>query len=78
MANLMIAGMVAAVVGRRTSGGVVGDGIGGVGQVLPEPPVHILLHQRVYEKTGESVQGHHGLYQIKALHFDRLQCSLKK
>lgn len=52
------------------SGGVVRDGICGVCQLLPEPPVHILLHERIDEETGESVQGDHRLHQEKTLHFE--------
>lgn len=65
----MVAGMVAADV-LRTSGGIVRDGICGVCQLLPEPPVHILLHKRIDEKTGESVQCNHRLHEEKALHFE--------
>lgn len=75
--NLMVARLVAAAV-SCTSGGVVRDRIGGVGQVLPEPSVHILLHQWIDEKTGESVQGYHRLHKEKTLHFQWLQYSLKK
>ena len=69
----MVAGMVAAAVGLRTSGGVARDGIAGVCQLLPEPAVHILLHQRVDEKTGESVQCNHWLHEEKTLHLEGLQ-----
>jgi len=74
----MVAGLVAAVVVVCTSGGIVRDGIGRVCQVLPEPPVHILLQKRIDEKTGESVQCNHRLHEEKTLHFEGLQYPLKK
>lgn len=64
----MEVGLVAAAVTWSTSGSVVWDGIGRAGQLLPEPPVHILLDQRVDEKTAKSIQSHHRLHQVKALH----------
>lgn len=68
--DLMVARVVAAAVGGCTSGGVVRDGIGGVCQLLPEPPVHILLHERVDEETGEGVESDHGLHEEKTLHLE--------
>lgn len=56
--------VVAAGVAWYTSGAVAGDGVGGVGQLLPEPAVYVLLHQWVDEKTAESIQGHHWLHQV--------------
>nr|XP_057942470.1 synaptojanin-1 isoform X1 [Doryrhamphus excisus] len=38
----------------RTGGCVVRDGIGAVGQVMPQAPVHVLLHQRVGESHYRS------------------------
>lgn len=61
--------MVAAVA-CCTSGGVVRDGIAGVGQLHPKPSVHILLDQWVDEKTAESIQGHNGLHEVQALHVE--------
>lgn len=77
MTNLVVAGMVAAAV-LCTSRSVVRDGIGGVCELLPKPPVHILLHKRIDEKTGERVQCNHRLHEEKTLHFEGLQYSLKK
>lgn len=69
--DLMVARVVAAAaVGGCTSGGVVRDGIGGVCQLLPEPPVHVLLHERVDEETGEGVESNHGLHKEKTLHLE--------
>lgn len=69
--------MVAAAV-CSTSGGVVRYRISGVCQLLPQSPVHILLHQGIYEKAGESIQGHHRLYKVKAFHVHPLKCILRK
>ena len=77
--DLMKAGMVAAGAAVFcTSGGIGRDGIGGVCQLLPEPPVNILLHKRIDEKTGESVQCNNRLHQEKTLHFEEHQYSLEK
>lgn len=71
----MVSGLAAVL---RTSGGVVRDGIGGVGQLLPEAPVNILLHERVEQKSGESVQGYHGLHKEKTLHLPEINDSLRE
>lgn len=76
MTNLMVAGVVAAVV-YCTPGCVVRDRIGGVCQLLPEPPVHILLHQGIDEKTGESVQSNYRLHKVKTLHSEGLRLKKK-
>lgn len=70
--NLVQVCVVAAVT-CCTSGGVVRDGIAGVGQLHPEPPVYVLLHQRVDEKTAKSIKGHYGLHQVKALHVEGIK-----
>lgn len=77
MTNLLVAGLVAAAV-CCTSGCVVQDGIGGVCQLLPEPAVHILLHERIDKKAGEGVQGNQRLHEEETLHFEGLQDSLRK
>lgn len=66
----MEVGLVAATVTWCTSRAVAGDGIGGVGQLQPQPAVDVLLHKWVNEKTAKSIQGHHWLHKIKALHVD--------
>lgn len=62
--NLMVAGMVAAVA-CCTSGAVVRDGVAGIGQLLPKPSVHILLHKGIDQKTGERVDGNDRFYEEK-------------
>lgn len=71
---LMVAGLAAVL---QTSGCVVGRGIAGVGQLLPEAPVNVLLHKGVDEKAGESVQGHYRLHKKKTLHLPQLDWCLK-
>lgn len=70
----MVAGLAAVL---QTSGCVVSAGIGGVGQLLPEAPVNVLLHKGVDEKTGESVQSHYRLHEEKTLHLPQLDYCLK-
>jgi len=69
--------VVAADVTWSTSGCVARVGISGVGQLLPEPTVYILLHKWIDEKTAESIQSHHGLNKVKTLHVEVLKDSLK-
>lgn len=53
----------------RTSRCVVMKWIAGVGHILPESPVHILLYQRIHQESGKGVQGYDRLDKEKALHF---------
>ena len=40
----------------------------GVGQLLPESPIHILLYQRVHQKGSKGIEGYDRLDKVKALH----------
>lgn len=71
---LVVAGLAVVL---QTSGYVVSGGIGGVGQLLPEAPVNVLLHKGVDEKTGESVQSHYRLHEEKTLHLPQLDYCLR-
>lgn len=61
--------MVAAV--RAALGGSVYHRVRGVGDLLPQTAVHILLHQRINHKTGKGVHSHHRLHQVQSLHSGR-------
>ena len=69
--------MVTGVI-MRTSRCVVVMWIGGVGQLLPESPIHILLYQRVDQKGSKGIEGYDRLDKVKALHFVEVSRGDKK